>query len=279
MAVKGSRLGNAVNLSNSLCKFPQECLRADRLAAYCSTYNLQSLKFEYQNASHVLAEESKKALSNGVCLLAGGGGQGSVEKIPENDRTSLYFFGAIDCQKHDLAVKDRIELIEREAAGCRQHSFSRPLPWYCHDSIILQGNLLRQLSPQDQLSVFKGMMKGSIEMHTKIFCLSIMSSQQLEEVIKNEASPVFIALCNWPNNLYFAEMSECFFSFFSKKEFLLLLEVICEQRGFDWNDRDYAKLFYKLWNKIPDSCKHYVENSFASDVMKEVLHRCCSDAL
>ncbi|GFQ89270.1 probable enoyl-CoA hydratase, mitochondrial [Trichonephila clavata] len=59
----GTGLGNAINLANSLCKFPQECLRADRFSAYHSSYNSQSLeeslRFEYQNASHVLTKESK----------------------------------------------------------------------------------------------------------------------------------------------------------------------------------------------------------------------------
>ncbi|XP_015903212.1 2,3-dehydroadipyl-CoA hydratase [Parasteatoda tepidariorum] len=60
----GTAIGNALNLANSLCKFPQECLRADRLSAYNSAYNSDSLKealaSEYQNSKHVLELESVK---------------------------------------------------------------------------------------------------------------------------------------------------------------------------------------------------------------------------
>ncbi|KAF8789684.1 Mevalonyl-coenzyme A hydratase sidH like protein [Argiope bruennichi] len=51
----GTGLGNAINLANSLCKFPQESLRTDRLSAYRSTYDMHSLdealKLEFENAS------------------------------------------------------------------------------------------------------------------------------------------------------------------------------------------------------------------------------------
>lgn len=60
----GTAIGNAISLANSLCKFPQECLRADRLSAYHSTYDSSSLeealKFEYANSAHVLTKESVK---------------------------------------------------------------------------------------------------------------------------------------------------------------------------------------------------------------------------
>ncbi|GFU30711.1 hypothetical protein NPIL_358791 [Nephila pilipes] len=89
-----------------------------------------------------------------------------------------------------------------------------------HDSIIIQGNLLRQLSPQDWLDVFKRIMIEPFPTHTKSFCLSIMSAEQFEEVIKNEALPVFIALWNWPYPMQFQEMTERIFSLLSEKEFL-----------------------------------------------------------
>ncbi|KAG8172251.1 hypothetical protein JTE90_025276, partial [Oedothorax gibbosus] len=57
-------IGNAINLANSLCKFPQECLRADPLSAYNAAYNSASLdkalRFEIDNAAHVLEKESIK---------------------------------------------------------------------------------------------------------------------------------------------------------------------------------------------------------------------------
>ncbi|XP_054713229.1 2,3-dehydroadipyl-CoA hydratase-like [Uloborus diversus] len=58
----GTGIGNAISLANSLCKFPQECLRADRLSAYHAMYDSPSLKealqFEHENSLHVLSKES-----------------------------------------------------------------------------------------------------------------------------------------------------------------------------------------------------------------------------
>lgn len=48
-------LGQAVNLADSLVKFPQACLLADRISAFNSIYNARSFEeaiaFEIQNAS------------------------------------------------------------------------------------------------------------------------------------------------------------------------------------------------------------------------------------
>lgn len=58
----GTGIGTAVNLANSLCKFPQKCLKADRHSTYHSLFKAESLKealqFEFENAKHVLSEES-----------------------------------------------------------------------------------------------------------------------------------------------------------------------------------------------------------------------------
>jgi len=55
-------LGEAVNLAQTLCKFPQECLRADRRSAYYATYDAKShedaLDFEFENGVKVVQNES-----------------------------------------------------------------------------------------------------------------------------------------------------------------------------------------------------------------------------
>ena len=51
-------LGQAVNLADSLKKFPQKCMQADRNSAYYATYSAKSLddalQYEFQNAKHIL---------------------------------------------------------------------------------------------------------------------------------------------------------------------------------------------------------------------------------
>lgn len=74
----GTGIGTAVNLANSLCKFPQKCLKADRHSAYHSLFKAESLKealqFEFENSKHVLLEES---VSGAQTFMEGIGRHGS----------------------------------------------------------------------------------------------------------------------------------------------------------------------------------------------------------
>ena len=58
----GTAVGEAVKLAQSLCKFPQKCMRADRISAYNSIYNAiskdEAFKFEYENGIGVIQKES-----------------------------------------------------------------------------------------------------------------------------------------------------------------------------------------------------------------------------
>lgn len=66
----GAALGQAINLGNSLCKFPQECMRADRRSAYNSVFNAQSfedaLAYEWDYSKDIILKESAKGASSFV---------------------------------------------------------------------------------------------------------------------------------------------------------------------------------------------------------------------
>jgi len=55
-------LGQAINLAASLVKFPQECLRADRVSVYNSAFNASSieeaLEFEQNNLTAAVLQVS-----------------------------------------------------------------------------------------------------------------------------------------------------------------------------------------------------------------------------
>lgn len=55
-------LGQAINLATSLVKFPQGCMRADRVSAYNSAFNASSfeeaLEFEKDNATPIVLQVS-----------------------------------------------------------------------------------------------------------------------------------------------------------------------------------------------------------------------------
>ncbi|GFT47884.1 uncharacterized protein NPIL_682801 [Nephila pilipes] len=196
------------------------------------------------------------------------------EKMPEASRKHLDAIRVSPLSSRwQHAVKDWITFIKSGEVDCRKHPFSRPLVWYCQDSVIMQGNLLQQLSPQDQLEVFKGMMKRHIPTLKKSFCLSKMNAEQFEIVIKKEPVQVFIGLCNWPLHLMFQEMSDHIFSILTEREFLqFLLGVICHKIGWDWMDWDYVELLNELWKKCPVHFKQYVESSEISDILKMTLN-------
>ncbi|GFS41150.1 uncharacterized protein NPIL_381431 [Nephila pilipes] len=95
------------------------------------------------------------------------------KKMPETTRRkfSICLVLPLSCPWR-RAVNDWIALIESEIVDWRKYSFSFPISWYCQDSVIIQGNLLQQLSPQDRSDMLKNMMKKKIPIRTKSFCLS-----------------------------------------------------------------------------------------------------------
>lgn len=81
----GTALGQAFNLARSLVKFPQECLRMDRKSAYYSTFEAKShedaLKYEFENAKHVIVEESIQGAQKFVKEGIGKHGKFVLDKV------------------------------------------------------------------------------------------------------------------------------------------------------------------------------------------------------
>lgn len=78
----GTGLGQAINLANSLIKFPQECLRADRLSTYYNAFNANSyeeaFEFELNNGFPVVLKES---VAGAKKFMAGIGKHGKFSNI------------------------------------------------------------------------------------------------------------------------------------------------------------------------------------------------------
>lgn len=83
----GTALGQAVNLADSLKKFPQQCLRADRRSAYYATYSAKNyedaLQYEAENGKAILALESVHGATK---FMEGVGHSGSfhLERLKES---------------------------------------------------------------------------------------------------------------------------------------------------------------------------------------------------
>ncbi|GFS41143.1 uncharacterized protein NPIL_381401 [Nephila pilipes] len=194
------------------------------------------------------------------------------EKMEEISRKRLSGFRVFQKNSRwEYAVKDWITFLKSGAGNWRNHPFSRPLFWYCLDSVVIQGNLLQLLSPQEQLIVFKMIMKKTlIPRQTKIFCLLKMSAEQLEDVIKEEPLQTFLSLCNWPLHRQFQKMTDCIFLLLTEIEFLQFLhEVVYYKVNQDWMDWDYVELLNELWNRSPEHFKQHVESS---DILKMALN-------
>lgn len=58
----GTALGNATTVAQSIAKFPQECMRADRRSAYFSTFEAKSLEeallYEFENGKGIVEKEA-----------------------------------------------------------------------------------------------------------------------------------------------------------------------------------------------------------------------------
>ncbi|XP_018372509.1 PREDICTED: carnitinyl-CoA dehydratase-like [Trachymyrmex cornetzi] len=85
----GAALGRAMTLANSLVKFPQKSLLADRASAYFATFSPkqieESLQFEKDNSSHLILEEgvpgAKKFVDRGI------GRHGKFHNITKQDKS------------------------------------------------------------------------------------------------------------------------------------------------------------------------------------------------
>ncbi|GFU20472.1 uncharacterized protein NPIL_88921 [Nephila pilipes] len=197
------------------------------------------------------------------------------EEMPETCRSHLEFINRVDSLSPGWvhAVKDWITFLRSGVVDWRNHPFSHPFSWYCLDSIVIQGNLLKHLSPQERLEVFQRMMTKYIPLQTRIFCLSKMSAEHFEVVIKKEPVHVLKGLCNWPFHRQFQEMTDRILSLLTKKEFReFLLNVICDKIAWDWMDCDYVELLNELWNKSPVHFKQHVESSEFFDILKKALN-------
>ncbi|XP_003743500.1 uncharacterized protein LOC100904807 [Galendromus occidentalis] len=78
----GTGLGQAVDLAHRIARFPQECVKADRMSAYHSTFdaaNMQeALDYEFEHGSKILDTESKTGAKR---FLEGYGRHGSFNMV------------------------------------------------------------------------------------------------------------------------------------------------------------------------------------------------------
>ncbi|GFU47510.1 uncharacterized protein NPIL_296871 [Nephila pilipes] len=177
-----------------------------------------------------------------------------------------------DC-RWDHAVKDWLTLLKSGVVDWRKHSFSHPLFWYCEEEAIIQGNLLLQLSPDDQSRVFRNVIKGLFPHHTKRFCLSQMNAKQFDDVLKEEPLKVYIVLLNPPFHEQLQEIIDRIFTYVSKEDFLnFLLYVVISRIKNECHDYDYVELLKQFWNECPVDFKKYAENSKYFNFLDKALN-------
>ncbi|KAK9685123.1 Enoyl-CoA hydratase/isomerase [Popillia japonica] len=79
----GTAYGQAIQLANSLIKFPQECMNADRQSAYnaaFATKYLELLRYEQDNGIPIISKES---ISGAKRFMTGIGKHGSTKDLTE----------------------------------------------------------------------------------------------------------------------------------------------------------------------------------------------------
>ncbi|PSN33805.1 hypothetical protein C0J52_19371 [Blattella germanica] len=86
----GTSLGQAINLANSLVKFPQECLRADRFSTYNAAFNAKSfdeaVDFEFNNGIPVVLKESTEGAKK---FMSGIGRHGKFYNLTDGKQKSM----------------------------------------------------------------------------------------------------------------------------------------------------------------------------------------------
>ncbi|GFS81865.1 uncharacterized protein NPIL_189341 [Nephila pilipes] len=183
------------------------------------------------------------------------------DEMPETTRRDLSAVRSQD-QEWETAVEDWITMLKSGASDWRQHSFSHPLPWYCQDSLVIQGNLLQQLPLGDQMHVLRDVMKKDVPIRTRSFCLSRLDAKQFAEVFEKEPLNGFLGLLHWPFYLQYHEVADRIFANLTEDEFCEgLTRLVFEKMRWKLSRGAYLRLLNDVWFTSPERFKEHIEHT------------------
>ncbi|GFR23381.1 uncharacterized protein TNCT_178791 [Trichonephila clavata] len=136
----------------------------------------------------------------------------------------------------------------------------------------LQSRLLDHLSPEERLYLLEDVFKKTRWIHVQRFCLSRMSADHWEVLLKRYPLKFLRTCLFWPWQRFFLDSINKVWDRLPKENFTCLLHIIICQKVLErLEDFDYVNLLREFWYRSPEHLKQYVERTDIFKIMMKII--------
>ncbi|GFQ84640.1 uncharacterized protein TNCT_128941, partial [Trichonephila clavata] len=158
--------------------------------------------------------------------------------------------------------------------GYISESQSRGWCYQCYNwnYASLQSRLLDDLTQEERLSLLEDEFENTDWIHVQSFCLSRMSADHREVLLKRFPLKVLRIFLSWPCQRFFLDAANKVRDHLLGNHFTCLLHIIIYQKILElWKDYDYVNLLREFWYRSPDNLKQYVERTDIFEILIKIL--------
>ncbi|GFY38309.1 uncharacterized protein TNIN_246721 [Trichonephila inaurata madagascariensis] len=143
---------------------------------------------------------------------------------------------------------------------------------YNWNYVSFQSRHLDNLTEEERQSSLYDIFEESYWVHIRRFCLSRMSADDRESLLKRFPLKVLRTYLYWPSQRFFLDAVNKVWHCLPGNHFTCLLHIIICQKIVElWKDFDYVNLLRELWQRSPDHLKQYVEGTDIFEILMEIL--------
>ncbi|GFR19874.1 uncharacterized protein TNCT_219641 [Trichonephila clavata] len=144
---------------------------------------------------------------------------------------------------------------------------------YCYWTIAsLQSRLLDHISPEERLYLLENVFKKTRWIHVQRFCLSRMSADHREDLLRRYPLKFLRTCLFWPWQRFFLDSINKVWDRLPKENFTCLLHIIICQKVLErLEDFDYVNLLREFWYRSPEHLKQYVERTDLFKIMMKII--------
>ncbi|GFY65630.1 uncharacterized protein TNIN_223731 [Trichonephila inaurata madagascariensis] len=143
---------------------------------------------------------------------------------------------------------------------------------YTWNYASFQSRHLDNLTEEERQSTLYDIFEESYWVHIHRFCLSRMSADDQESLLKRFPLKVLRTYLYWPSQRFFLDAVNKVWHCLPGNHFTCLLHIIICQKILElWKDFDYVNLLRQLWHRSPDHLKQCVEGTDIFEILMEIL--------
>ncbi|GFQ89181.1 uncharacterized protein TNCT_689891 [Trichonephila clavata] len=189
----------------------------------------------------------------------------NMRKTPRNRILRKY-------SKENRNLNEYEENVAKWIDHFRAGSAMRYDPWDDFTDVSLQSRRLEDLSKENCKSLLGGVFEDTEKMHVGRFCLSRMSADHQEDVLKHFPLNVLRIYLFRPYHQFFMNAANRVWDRLSGKDFDCLLHIIiCQKILGLWEDFNYVDLLRQFWCSSPEYLKQYIESTDIFQILIEMV--------